>query len=272
MTCAKMFKKETILFIVLAGFFVANALIAEFIGVKIFSMEATLGFAPMKLDLLGEARSFDLTAGVLLWPVIFVMTDIINDYFGVRGVRILSLLSAALISYGFLMFFLGIHLVPSGFWPTSHVPLNATAAERAAILARVSDLDAAFYYIFGQGLWIIAGSLIAFLVGQVLDAYIFKRIKKLTGDGRIWLRATGSTLISQFVDSFVVLFVAFYLSGKMTLGTVIGIGCVNYIFKFVVAIALTPMLYLVHAGIERYLGKDLAERMREMAIVAKDEQ
>ena len=272
MTCEKMFRKETILFIVLAGFFVANAMIAEFIGVKIFSMEGTLGLPLLNLELFGQARNFDLTAGVLLWPVIFVMTDIINDYYGVRGVRILSLLTAALIAYGFLMFFIGIQLEPSGFWPTSHVPMDASPAEREAILKKVGDYDYAFFVVFGQGLWIIAGSLIAFLLGQVLDAYIFKAIKRATGDSRIWLRATGSTLISQFVDSFVVLFVAFYISGKMSLSMVIGIGVVNYIFKFVVAVVLTPALYLVHAGIERYLGKELAEKMRKQAVTAQDEQ
>jgi queuosine precursor transporter len=268
-----LYKRENILFIVLAGFFVANALIAEFIGVKIFSLEQTFGLDAIKIDLFGEQDlGFNLTAGVLLWPVIFVMTDIINDYYGVRGVRILSLLTAALIAYGFLMFFMGIHLTPAGFWPTSHVPLNATEAERAAILAKVSDYDYAFRVVFGQGNWIIVGSLIAFLIGQMLDAYVFKSIKRLTGDKRIWLRATGSTLVSQFVDSFVVLIVAFYISGKMSFGLVMAIGIVNYIFKFVVAIVLTPALYLVHAGIELYLGRELAHKMRERAVSQAEEQ
>lgn len=267
-----LFAKEHLLFIILAGFFVANALIAEFIGVKIFSLEGTLGLPQLRLHILGADRSFDLTAGVLLWPVIFVMTDIINDYYGVRGVRILSLLAAALIAYGFLMFFMGIYLVPSGFWPTSHVPLDATPEQRQAILQKVGDYDYAYFVVFGQGLWIIAGSLVAFLVGQLLDAAIFKRIKRFTGDKSVWLRATGSTLVSQLVDSFVVLLIAFYLSGKMPLGTVIGIGIVNYMFKFVVAIALTPLLYLAHNLIERYLGKPLAHEMRMKALARPDEQ
>lgn len=269
---APLFRKEHVLFIILAGFFVANALIAEFIGVKIFSLEQTFGLPQLNLHIFGADRSFDLTAGVLLWPVIFVMTDIINDYYGVRGVRILSLLAAALITYGFLMFFMGIQLVPSGFWPTSHVPLNASPAEREAVLQKVSDFDYAFYVVFGQGLWIIAGSLVAFLVGQLLDAYLFKRIKSITGDGKIWLRATGSTLVSQFVDSFVVLFIAFYVSGKMPLDMVIGIGVVNYLFKFLVALVLTPFLYLIHGLIERFLGIELAREMRRQAVMAPDEQ
>lgn len=268
-----MYKKENLLFVILAGFFVANALIAEFIGVKVFSLEESLGMQPVSVNLLGvENLGFNLTAGVLLWPVIFVMTDIINDYYGLRGVRVLSLLSSALIAYGFIMFFVGMNLEPAGFWSTSHVPLDASPEERAEIMQKVGDYDYAFRLIFGQGLWIIIGSLTAFLVGQVLDAYIFKRIKQITGDRMIWLRATGSTLISQLIDSFIVLFVAFHLSGKWTLSMVFAIGIINYIFKFVVAVGLTPLLYLVHAGIERFLGKELAEKMRAEALSKPDEQ
>lgn len=79
--------KSTRLFLVLAGFFVANALIAEIIGVKIFSLEKTLGFEPLHLQVLGNDLSFNLTAGVLLWPVVFILTDIINEYYGQQGVR-----------------------------------------------------------------------------------------------------------------------------------------------------------------------------------------
>ncbi len=266
-------KKENLLFVVLAGFFVANALIAEFIGVKIFSLESTLGMDAFSMDLFGiENLGFNLTAGVLLWPIIFIMTDIINDYYGVKGVRILSILTSVLISYGFIMFFLGIQLVPAGFWSTSHIPLDATAAEKAAIMAKVSDYDYAFGLVFGQGLWIIIGSISAFLIGQVLDAYIFRRIKRATGDKLIWLRSTGSTLISQFFDSFIVLFVAFYLSNKWSISTVLAIGVVNYIFKFVVAVLLSPFLYVIHWMIELYLGKEKAENMRLAAAAESTEQ
>ena len=94
--------KATRLFIILSGFFIANALIAEFIGVKIFQMETTLGFNPYEYTLLGQKVSFQYTAGVLLWPVVFIMTDVINEYFGKRGVRFLSYLAVGLISYAFL--------------------------------------------------------------------------------------------------------------------------------------------------------------------------
>lgn len=264
---SSLFKREHLLFVILAGFFVSNALIAEFIGVKVFSLESSLGFEPFQMDLLGvENLSFSLTAGVLLWPVVFIMTDIINDYYGVRGVRILSILSAVLISYGFLVVFMGIGLEPAGFWPKSHIPLDATPEQIAEIESKVADYDYAYRMVFGQGLWIIIGSLCAFLIGQLLDAYIFRAIKRVTGDKGIWIRATGSTLVSQFIDSYIVLFVAFYIGGNWSLAMVFAIGTVNYIFKFVVAVVLTPALYLIHALIERYLGKELASRLRDQAV------
>ncbi|MBD2858014.1 queuosine precursor transporter [Spongiibacter sp. KMU-158] len=255
------------LFILLGGFFIANALIAEFIGVKIFSLEKTLGLTPANFSFFGvDNLSFNLTAGVLLWPVVFVMTDIINEYYGMRGVRLLSWLAAGLIAYAFVMFYFGIHLTPADFWPQSHIPTELDETGKQAILSKVSDYDYAYRLVFGQGLWIIIGSLIAFLIGQIIDVKVFHRIKRMTGDRFIWLRATGSTLISQFIDSFVVLFIAFYIGANWSLSLVLAIGVVNYIYKFVMAIALTPCLYLARMAIEAYLGKEQASELKAAAL------
>lgn len=261
------FDKPTKLFIGLGGFFITNAIMAEFIGLKIFSLEKTLGLSPMAINLLGEERlAFNLTAGVLLWPFVFVMTDIINEYYGKRGVKLLSFLTVGLIIYAFIIVFAGIRLVPADFWPTSHIPQNISMDEQAIIKEKVGDLNFAFKLIYGQGLWIIIGSLIAFLVGQLVDVTIFHRIKNRTGDHRIWARATGSTLISQLIDSYIVLIVAFYIGADWSLKTVLAIGTMNYIYKFFVAILMTPVIYLVHYGIDRYLGIDLAKEMRQKAV------
>lgn len=254
--------KPTRLFLLLGGFFIANALIAEFIGVKIFSFEASVGLQPMRLPLFGSDFSFDLTAGVLLWPVVFVMTDIINEYYGQKGVKFLSYLTAALISYAFLMFFIAIRLAPAAWWPASKASTG------------VADMQQAYQAVFGQGLWIIIGSLTAFLLGQILDVMVFHRIKKFTGEKAIWLRATGSTLVSQLIDSFVVLGIAFYVGPLIdpsngtpwTLKTLLTVGTGNYLYKFVVAILMTPAIYLVHGIIERYLGHDKAAEMKKAAM------
>ncbi|MBK1725075.1 queuosine precursor transporter [Thiocystis violacea] len=193
------FDRSTKLFVILGGFFVCNALIAEFLGVKIFALEDTLGLKPFDWQLFGQTGSLSFTAGVLLWPVVFVMTDIINEYFGRRGVRLLSYMAVGLIVYAFVFAYVAIQLAPASWWV-------GIQAERG-----VPDMQAAFSVIFGQGMWIIAGSVIAFLIGQLVDVTIFHRIRRVTGERFVWARATGSTLVSQLIDSFVVLYIAFVL-------------------------------------------------------------
>jgi len=259
------------LFLLLAGIFITNALIAEFIGVKIFSLELTLGLEPFSFSLLGEENlSFNLTAGVLLWPVVFLLTDVINEYYGMRGVRFLSYMAVGLIAYGFLMLYFAIGLEPADFWPTSHIPIldptkPNSATEIAVIKSKVGDYNYAYRLVFGQGMWIIIGSLVAFLIGQIVDVAVFHRIKKATGASKVWLRATGSTIVSQLIDSFVVLFIAFYIGAGWSLATVVAIALVNFVYKFLVAVILTPVIYLAHNLIDNYLGLEIAEKMKREA-------
>lgn len=247
-------EKTTRLFYILGVFFIANALLAEFIGVKIFSLEKTIGLSPLNLKLFGyENLSFNLTAGVLLWPIVFIMTDIINEYFGRKGVRFLSFTAAALIAYAYAMVYFSMSLIPADFWLLRDTPRGQL------------NMELAFDTIFGQGLWIIVGSLVAFLIGQLVDVTVFHYFKSITGSSKIWLRATGSTLVSQFIDSFVVLFIAFYIGAGWELKLVLAIGIVNYLYKFSIAIFLTPLLYIIHFVIDRYLGKDLSEKLQKEA-------
>src|SRR5687767_9620115 len=254
--------KSTRLFIILSGFFIANVMVAEFMGVKIFSLEETFGFTPASIPLFGASYSFNLTCGVLLWPVVFVMTDIMNEYYGRKGVKFISWLAVILIGYGFIMLFAAMQTPPNSWWITR----KQTAG--------IENMNAAYNGIFGQGLGIIVASMTAFLIGQLIDVFVFRSIKKRAGEKHIWLRATGSTLVSQFIDSFVVLVIAFYFYPKWVpnqgdswpLDQVIAIGIVNYIYKFCVAILLTPLIYFIHYRIERYLGNDVARKMKRAAM------
>jgi len=248
------------LFVVLAGFFVANTMLAEFVGIKIFSLEKVLGMEPFDWTVFGvSGLGFNLTAGVLLWPVVFIMTDIINEYFGVRSVKLLSYLSVVLVGYAFVMVYAIIGLAPNDWWQSVSGTLSTEDS------THIKDMDLAFRKIFGQGLWIIVGSMVAFLVGQVVDVAVFHRIKKSTGEGKVWLRATGSTLVSQFIDSYLVLLIAFYIGSDWELVRVLAIGTVNYIYKFVIAIVLTPVIYMAHHYIDKYLGKSVANRLKSQA-------
>ncbi|MEP6615683.1 MAG: queuosine precursor transporter [Ginsengibacter sp.] len=243
--------KPTKLFVIFSAFFVANALIAECIGGKIFSLEKVFGLQPSHFTLFGQKDlAFNLTCGVLLWPLEFVMTDIVNEYYGPKAVRRISFTAVALISYAFLMFYLAIKIPPADFWINSGVSYG------------IPNMPDAFNGIFGQGMWIILGSLVAFLVSQIVDVTVFHKIKKITGEKKVWLRATGSTVISQLVDSFIVLFIAFKLGKNWSWQLVLAICLVNYAYKFCMAVLLTPLIYIVERAIDKYMGHEVARRMK----------
>ena len=215
--------KRELVFLVLAGFFVTNAIIAELIGGKLFA------FGP-----------FTMSLGILPWPIVFLATDLVNEYFGKQGVKKLTLMTVGLIIYSFVILFLGIQIPAVGFSPVG---------------------DEAFQIVFGQSLWIIVGSLIAFLISQFVDVFVFWMVRMQTNGKLLWLRATGSTAISQLIDTFIVLGIAFYLPGKLKLNEFIVTAFSNYSYKLVIAIALTPLIYLGHGLIDRYLGRDEAEAL-----------
>lgn len=247
-------RKKNNLFIVLSGIFITNALVAEMIGVKIFSGEGTIGLAPAHLLLLGFEMDFNLTAGAVIWPVVFITTDLINEYFGQPGVKRISYLTAGLIAYAFIVIFFTIKLPPADWW------LEANNRDASG---NYFDINFAFNKIFGQGQRIIIGSLAAFLIGQLVDVFVFHKLRRITGTKKLWLRATGSTLVSQLIDSFVVLFIAF--TGIFSMAQLIAIALTNYIYKFLVAVALTPLVYGGHYIIDKYLGKEHAERISDQA-------
>ncbi|MHA8091729.1 queuosine precursor transporter [Aquirufa regiilacus] len=239
------FSRKQKLFIFLFGIFLTNAIIAEIIGVKIVSIEKSLGFSPLHLPTTwGTFWDLNQTAGALNWPIVFIVSDIINDYFGKKGVRFISFTTAGFIAYSFIIIYVATLLIPADFWLDTN---------RGDSNFNIND---AFSRIFRQGLGIISGSLIAFLVSQIVDALIFERIKARTGGKMIWLRATGSTLISQLIDSFLVIGVAFYLFGNWSLAQWFNVSLNNYLYKFFVAILFTPVLYIAHYYIEAYLKKE----------------
>ena len=254
-------KKRNNLFIILSGIFLTNAIIAELIGSKIFSLEASLGYQPANIPLLGGyVLDFNLTAGVILWPVVFLTTDVINEYFGKEGVKKISFLTCGFIAYGFVVIYLATILAPAQFW----VDIYETDGN-----GNQFDINYAFSTVFRQGARIIFSSLVAFLIGQLLDVFIFQKLRKMTGSKMIWLRATGSTLVSQLMDSYVVLFLAFYILApaetRWSVPQVLSVGVINYIYKFVVAVLLTPLIYLAHYLIDKYLGKKEAHLMADEA-------
>lgn len=210
-------RKDTV-YVILAGIFITNAVVAELIGGKLI-----------------HVGDYVMSVGILPWPVVFITTDLINEYFGEKGVRKLSTITACLIAYCFIVLFLAMQL---------------------PAVKGMGTTDDQFNGVFGQSLWIIVGSITAFMVSQLIDVTIFHFVKKKTGKRMIWLRSTGSTVISQFFDSFIVLGIAFYATGIMDTETYITSGLTGYTIKLVQAVLLTPFIYLGHSLIEKYINKD----------------
>lgn len=236
------------LYLILSAIFLTNALVAEFAGVKIFSLEKLLGLMPAQLPFFGGQKlDFNLSVGVVIWPIVFIISDLINEYFGRTGVRRISFITAAMIAWAFLIVLAGTAVPPAGFW----LGLNNTDPS-----GNPFDINYAYTSIFRAGMGIIAGSLSAFLISQLVDAYAFHYLKNLTGHKKLWLRATGSTVISQLIDSFVILFIAFYLLGNWSMEQVLQVGLVQYTYKVLLAIFLTPLIYLAHWLIDKFLARN----------------
>ncbi|MCZ8230507.1 queuosine precursor transporter [Flavobacterium sp.] len=216
-----MFKtRKDFVFVILAGIFITNAVTAELIGGKLI-----------------QIGPFVMSIGILPWPVVFLTTDLINEYFGEKGVRKLSFITACLIAYSFIIL------------------LFAMSIPAAKGISPVNDDQ--FQAVFGQSMWIIVGSIIAFLVSQLIDVTVFWFFKNRTGDTKIWLRTTGSTLVSQLFDSFIVLGIAFWLPGKINFETFLSSALTGYTFKLSIAILLTPVIYAGHHFIKKYLSKEI---------------
>jgi len=216
--------KREFIFIILAGIFITNAVVAELIGGKLI----TIG-------------PFIMSIGIIPWPIVFLTTDLINEYYGKSGVRKLSIITASLIAYAFVILFFAI---------------NVPAAKGISAVT-----DEQFYAVFGQSTWIIIGSIVAFLLSQFIDVTIFWLLRNKTGSKMIWLRSTGSTAISQLVDTFVVLGIAFWLPGKMDTATFINAALTGYTCKLIIAVALTPLIYVGHSSIDKYFGEEESHQL-----------
>jgi len=231
--------KKDIVFLVLAGFFVTNAVVAELIGGKLIQFFGI----------------FTQSIGIILWPVVFVLTDLINEYYGRSGVRRLTYITMGLIAYTFVILFVGMNIHATGFSPVD---------------------DKSFKTVFGQSMWIIGASITAFFVSQLVDVYIFWLLRDKTGSKMIWLRATGSTIISQLVDTFMVQFIAFVVPGVWSLETFWVNATWGYFFKLLIALAMIPFIYIGHSLIDRFLGEkpshDLIKHTAEVNLHHKVEE
>ncbi len=223
------------LFVVCAAVFLTALVVAEATASKFF----TAFELPFAINILGqEFTSVIMTAGVIAFPVTFIVTDLMNEYFGKKGIRFVTLVGMVMIIFEFALLQIAMAVPTSSISP---VP------------------EEAFNVVFGASGRIIFGSLVAYVIGQFADITIFHWLRKRTNGKHLWLRATGSTFGSQFLDTFIVLLVAF--AGQLSFQEIIAITLFNYSYKFIIAILITPVIYAAHWVMDRYLGAETASEL-----------
>jgi queuosine precursor transporter len=223
--------RKDVVYLVLAAFFISNAVLAELIGVKLILL-------PVNIPGFGQPAA---SIGVIPWPVVLIATDIMNEYFGKEGVKRITLITAAMIAYCFVIIYFSMQVPAASFSPVN---------------------DSVFSQVFGQSLWIIVGSLTAFIISQIVDVAVFWFFRERTKGRMLWLRSTGSTVVSQLFDSIIVVGIAFWLPGKVSTSDFLNVAFTNYSYKLVIAIGMTPLIYVVHNMIDKFLGHE-AEKMIE---------
>jgi uncharacterized integral membrane protein (TIGR00697 family) len=180
-------------------------------------------------------REWAFSVGQIAFPITFILTDILNEFYGRKVVRRITLI-------GFFMIGLMLLIV----WVSSLLPFASFATEPNFVTAKEFDR------VFTQAMWIQVASMIAFLIGNLIDISVFFVLKKLTRNRMLWLRATGSTAVSQLVDTVIITAIAF--GHTMTLDVYVTVVLTSYAIKLLAAISITPLLYAIHAVIERTFG------------------
>jgi uncharacterized integral membrane protein (TIGR00697 family) len=209
------------LYLWLCAIFLTALLVGDTIGSKLFTFAIPLGFTTLHAT---------LSVGSIWFPITFLLTDVINEFYGSRGARLVTWVGFCMAIFAFL----------------------AILAARAIPAAPFSPVKQdTFENVLGNANRIFVASLVAYLVGQLVDITIFQAAKRLTQSRHIWLRSTGSTLISQLIDTLVVTYVAF--TGKLTPEQLRQAATTSYVVKVLFAVALTPVIYALHALLHRRL-------------------
>lgn len=228
------------LYMWLSAVSVTFLLVGDLLGVKLFKIPLGFSFSVPWSDAPIDAITH--TCGMLTFPLTFLITDLANEYYGRKAARRIVYLSFAM---GFVSFAAMNVALAMPHWD---VPFNVAAGS--------------FSDVFANSRVMFMASISAYLIGSLSDVVLFSWLKRLTGGKMVWLRATGSTVVSQFIDSFVVTYLAFGLGRQlfpsgtdpMPFPEILKTAATGYMLKFVIAIAITPAIYLGRYLVQRYIG------------------
>lgn len=213
------------LFVVLVAAFVSCLLLGDVIGGKaIPTFDLKIG----RFSLGGP-----ISVGILPFPVTFLLTDLVNDFYGRKAARFITWVGAGTAVFAWA-------LLTLTAWLPAHPDTYFTQAEYARI--------------FGGSAQLFVASIVAFILGQLLDIHVFQLWKALTRSKHLWLRATGSTVLSQLIDTATINGIFWRWTAKKEWSWILEKIGREYSLKVLVAVGLTPIVYLLHGAIVRGLG------------------
>jgi uncharacterized integral membrane protein (TIGR00697 family) len=222
--------RAQLVYLWLTVLFVSSLLVADVLGVKLFRIPLGFSFSVPWQD--GSIDAIQHTCGMLTFPITFLITDLINEFYGKRAARRVVWIGFAAGGFVFIVMNIALGM------PHWEVPFNIP--------------EKSFEDVFSNSRVMYIASLSAYLVGSFSDIAIFGWLKRITGGRRVWLRATGSTVVSQMIDSFIVTWLAFSVARSvlggdvpaMPMGEVLKTAATGYLLKFFIALGLTPIIYL----------------------------
>jgi uncharacterized integral membrane protein (TIGR00697 family) len=204
------------LYVYLGAIFVACLLLGDIIGGK--TLATPLG---------------PISVGIIPFPVTFLLTDVVNDFYGRKGATFLTWL-------GFFMALLAYLVLQVSTWLRPDPSTYFTQTE--------------FAKVFGGSSQLFIASIVAYMIGQILDIHVFQFWKALTQSKHLWLRATGSTILSQIIDTVTINVIFWRWTASKDWGWIGAKVGREYMIKLVVAILLTPAVYALHTFVVRVMG------------------
>lgn len=211
-------READFLYLIFTALFIAALVTTNLIANKFVTVD--LGF-----------KSFQISAGVLPYPITFLITDILSEIFGKKRTQ---------------------RVVMAGFFSSVFVLLILWLGNQFPAIEASPVSDDTYSNVFSNSWRVILSSMLAYLVAQFVDVRIYHFWKKLTNGKHLWLRNNGSTIISQLMDTSLVVFVLFV--GTMSMEKMGQLIIDGWMFKAFFALCDTPLMYLSVYILQKWLG------------------
>ncbi|UAB81623.1 queuosine precursor transporter [Marixanthomonas sp. SCSIO 43207] len=216
------------IYLILGALFIASLVVSNLIFQKFFYW-----------DFFG-IYTFEISVGILPYPITFLITDIISEVYGKKKAN--QVVTAGIFASFFSLLIIYVSAaVPATDWS----PID----------------DALFTKVFGATAIAVLASMLAYLFAQYIDIQIFHFWKRITKGKHLWIRNNFSTFFSQFVDTFTVL-ILLCSFGKIDWGLFGGLLLSGFLFKVLVAACDTPLLYAVVFVMRKRFGLKMGEEIK----------